>query len=239
MPKLKPDTQKARREHILDAAEQCFARAGFHRTTMQDICREAAVSLGALYVYFASKEALIAGITERDRSKLAAELAEVGKAPDLLAALSKLGEHYTIEEPRYKQQLVIEIGCESMRNGPVGKIYRSCDRFVLEQFEALFRRAEVEGKIAPTLDAATLARTVAIVGDGLMWRRAVDPDFDPKKMVPVITALIGGLLNPVSTKAPGLGQPGSAPQRPAPQQAPRTDIDATVAPHSAINPVTT
>ena len=62
MPKLKPDTQRARREHILDAAEHCFARAGFHRTTMQDICKEAGVSPGALYVYFDSKEALIAGI---------------------------------------------------------------------------------------------------------------------------------------------------------------------------------
>jgi TetR/AcrR family transcriptional regulator, repressor for uid operon len=205
MPKLKPDTQKARREHILDAAEQCFARAGFHRTTMQDICREAAVSPGALYVYFASKEDLIHGITERDRNKFAAELAEVGQAPDLLAALSRLGEHYAVEEPRYKQQLVIEIGCQSMRGGPVGEIFRSVDRFVLDQFEALFARAEAEGKIAPSLDAKTLARAVAVVGDGLFWRRAVDPDFDAKAMVPVITALIGNLLNPVRSPVPPRG----------------------------------
>lgn len=204
MPKLKPDTQKARREHILDAAEQCFARAGFHRTTMQDICREASVSPGALYVYFASKEDLIAGITERDRSKLAGELAEVGQAPDLLAALSQLGEHYTVEEPRYKQQLVIEIGCQSMRDGPVGEIFRATDLFVLDQFEALFRRAKTEGKIAPTLDARTLAQAVAVVGDGLFWRRAVDPNFDAKAMVPVITALIGSLLNPVPNSVPPL-----------------------------------
>ena len=93
MPKLKPDTQRARREHILDAAERCFARAGFHRCTMHDICKEAGISPGALYVYFSSKEELIAGIAERDRSRLAGELAEISKSPDLLAALGQRGEH--------------------------------------------------------------------------------------------------------------------------------------------------
>ena len=68
MPKLKPDVQRARSEHILDAAERCFVRAGFHRTSVHDICKEAGVSPGALYVYFDSKEALIAGISERDRA---------------------------------------------------------------------------------------------------------------------------------------------------------------------------
>src|SRR3990170_6046836 len=105
MPKLKPDTQRARREHILDASERCFARAGFHRTTMHDICSEATISPGALYVYFNSKEELIAGITERDRAKLAAQLAEMANAPDLMAALARLGEHYAIQEPKYKSVL--------------------------------------------------------------------------------------------------------------------------------------
>ena len=69
MPKLKPDTQRARREHILDAALTRFARGGFHATTIHTICREAGVSPGALYVYFDSKEALIAGLCERDRAQ--------------------------------------------------------------------------------------------------------------------------------------------------------------------------
>ena len=198
MPKLKPDTQKLRPEHILDAAELCFARTGFHRATIQDICREATVSLGAVYVYFKSKEDLIAGITERDRAKLAEQLSAVAAAPDLLAAFASLGQHYMVEEPRHKQQLVIDIGCESMRGGPVGEIFRTCDRLVLEQFEALFKRAIAEGKIAPSLDARTLATVVALIGDGLFWRRGVDPDFDAKTMVPIMTALIGTLLNPVT-----------------------------------------
>lgn len=202
MPKLKPDTQHARREHILDAAERCFARTGFHRTTMQDICRDASVSPGALYVYFASKEDLIAGITERDRTKLATQLAHVAQSPDLMGALRRLGEHYAIEEPRHKQQLVVEIGCHSMRDGPVGEIFRSCDTFVLAQFEAVFARAHAEGKIAPSVDYRTLAHAVAVVGDGLFWRRAVDPNFDAAKIIPVVTAMLAALINPVMTAQP-------------------------------------
>ena len=40
---------------------------GFHRTTMQDVAREAGMSAGNLYRYFASKEALVSGMIERDR----------------------------------------------------------------------------------------------------------------------------------------------------------------------------
>jgi TetR/AcrR family transcriptional regulator, repressor for uid operon len=201
MPKLKPDTQRARREHILDAAEICFAHSGFHRTTMQDICKEAAISPGALYVYFASKEALIAGIAERDRTKLAGELKELSQAPDLLAALAKLGEHYAVEEPQHKRVLSLEIGAEATRNPVVGEIFRSVDAFCLESFGELFARARAEGKIAPAIDTATIAEIIAVIGDGLLWRRAIVPDFDAKTLIPAITDLVRTLLNPIETEA--------------------------------------
>ena len=197
MPKLKPDTQRARREHILDAAERCFARAGFHRTTMHDICKEAGVSPGALYVYFSSKEELIAGIAERDRNKLAGELAELSKSPDLLAALGQLGEHYAVEEPEHKRVLCMEIAVESTRNEAVGEIFRSVDGFVLDSFEALFARAQAEGRIAPKHDARTVAQILALLGDGMFWRRAIDPSFDGRAIMPVVMELVGALLNPV------------------------------------------
>src|SRR5262249_30819912 len=116
MPKLKPNIQRARREHILDAAEQCFARAGFHRTTMHDICRAAGVSPGALYVYFDSKEALIAGLSERDRAEFAERFDQLARAPDFMQALKALGEEYFLEEPAHNQRMCIEIGLESTRN---------------------------------------------------------------------------------------------------------------------------
>jgi len=179
MPKLKPDTQRARREHILDAAERRFARSGFHRTTMQDICKEAEVSPGALYVYFDSKEALIAGISERDRAQFAERFAALANAPSVLHALEKLGNDYFVQEPAHKRIMCIEIGLESTRNARVGEIQRSVDTFVVESFRSLFQRLKDEGRIAPKLDIPDLVEVFTMIGDGLFWRRAIDPDFDP------------------------------------------------------------
>ncbi len=199
MPRLKPDTQRARREHIVDAAEQCFARAGFHRTTMQDICREANISAGALYLYFDSKEALIAGIAERDRAEFAGRFEGLARAPDVIAALSQMAEQYFIDEPAHKRLMCIEIGLEATRNAKVGEIYRSVDTFVHGSFQALFQRLADEGRIAPDLDIPTLANVFQTIGDGLFWRRATDPAFDAKAVLPAVLAVIRRLLNPVST----------------------------------------
>ena len=197
MPRLKPDIQRARRDHILNAAELCFARAGFHRTTMQDICREAFVSPGALYVYFDSKEALIAGLCERDRAEFAQRFSMLAEAPDLLAAFQSLAERYFAEEPAHKRLMCVEIGIESTRNARVGEIYRSVDTFVRASFCSLFQRLKDEGRIAPTLDVPTLAEVVVTIGDGLFWRRAVDPNFDANAVLPAIIEVIGSLLRPV------------------------------------------
>lgn len=201
MPKLKPSTQAARREHILDAAERCFARSGFHRTTMQDICREAQVSPGALYVYFASKEELIAGISERDRSNLARQLTELAGAGDLMAALTRLAEHYSIEEPQHKRVLCIEIAAESTRNPAVGEIFRSVDRYVIDSFERIFSEARQAGRIAPSFDPHLLAQIIVLIGDGLFWRRAVDPGYDAEAILPALMELVAKLINPVSETA--------------------------------------
>ncbi len=195
MPKLKPATQRARREHILDAAEVCFARAGFHRTTMQDICKEALISPGALYVYFNSKEDLIAGLAERDRSDFAERFADLSASTDLMLSLSELGNHYFDEEPAHKRTMCLEIGLESTRNPKVGEIYRSVDRYVHGSFEKLFAALQAEGRIAPDVDIPTLTKLFSVIGDGMFMRRALDPTFDAKGLVPAVMALIGKLLN--------------------------------------------
>ena len=197
MPKLKPETQVARREHILDAALHCFARAGFHRTTMQDICKAASVSPGALYVYFDSKEALIAGLCERDRAEFAERFAAIEKAPDFLAALNELAAHYFIADAADKRLFVVEMGIESTRNPRICEIYGSVDRYCHDRFVALFERLQAEGKIKRRDDMPRLARTFNIIGDGLFCSLAVLPDFDASHVLPTLTTIMRDLMQPV------------------------------------------
>lgn len=199
MPKLKPETERARREHILDAARTCFARGGFHATTMQDICKVAGVSPGALYVYFDSKEALIAGLCERDRAEFAERFAKLSSAPNFIDALKALGEHYFVDESPEKQRLVIEMGVESTRNPRISEIFFGVDKFCSESFEALFQRLKDEGRIAPKVDIGTLAQVFTLLGDGMFWRRAVQPDFNMQNVLPVMTELVAHLLSPVES----------------------------------------
>ena len=202
MPKLKPEVQHQRRERILDAAEHCFARTGFHRTTVHDICKEAGVSPGALYVYFDSKEALIAGISERDRAEFAERFEMLAGAPDFLEALKALGEAYFLEEPADSHRMCIEIGLESTRNARVGEIFRRVDRYIAESFEKLFQRMQDEGRIAPTLPIPTVTKAFMVVADGMFWHRAVDPAFDASTVMPAVLQLIRTLLNPVPAPTP-------------------------------------
>lgn len=209
MPKLKPATQALRRDHILDTAERLFAKSGFHRTTMHDICRDAAISPGALYAHFDSKEALIEGLCERDRAQFSERFRALSETPDLLAALRNLGTQYFVDEPAHKPLFAAEMAVESTRNPRIAEIYRSVDQFCLESFERLFAGLIAAGRIAPGLEAASVARLFHIVSEGLFWRRAVRPDFDFNEIREALLTLIERLLVPVST-----------PSEPAPVAAP-------------------
>ena len=197
MPRLKHETELARSKNILDAAQKCFARKGFHSTSMQDICKEAVVSPGAVYVYFDSKEALIAGLCERDRAELTERLEGLTQAPDFLAALSAIGQSYFVNDPVSKQHFVVEMGLESTRNARIAEIFLGADGFCNDAILGMFRRLKDEGRIDPTIDLAMLTQVFLVIGDGLFWRRAVLPKYDVREVLPVLITMIGALVRPI------------------------------------------
>jgi AcrR family transcriptional regulator len=85
MPKVSAEHRAARRRQILDAAARCFARDGFHRTSMQDIVGESGISAGLVYRYFAGKDDMITAIVTEWHDQRQAILTAAPTVPEAAA----------------------------------------------------------------------------------------------------------------------------------------------------------
>ena len=60
----RPNVSEERKQQILEAAIAVFARLGFRATRMDDVAEQAGLSKGALYLYYKSKDAIIAALLQ-------------------------------------------------------------------------------------------------------------------------------------------------------------------------------
>ncbi len=65
MPKLSETAVERRKGRIEEAAKQLFIRQGFHATSMRNIASKAGTSLGNLYNYYPTKEAILGSIISK------------------------------------------------------------------------------------------------------------------------------------------------------------------------------
>ena len=194
--------QSDRRAEILAAAQRCFVRSGFHGASMQDICAEAGMSPGNLYRYFRSKEALIAGIAERDRAEVAQSFASADLAAGFFALLEGMAHHHFAEKPDEQVKLCTEIMAESRRNPEISRIYASFDADVRKWLVDLFRAGAERGDIPADVDFEGVISMLMIIADGVWWRRALDPSFRPERMVPIFMDITRHMLRSGSGSLP-------------------------------------
>src|SRR4029434_5131536 len=181
--------QADRRGEILAAAQSCFARAGFHQTSMQEICAEAGMSPGNLYRYFRSKEDIIAGIAERDRAETAQHFAAVGEV-NFLAGLRALAKQHLVERSLEEVALCAEIMAESRRNPAVARIYQDIEADVRARFIELLKSTAERGEIRRDIELDGTVTVLFALADGLSWRRAVEPSFNAEAVMPIVLRMV-------------------------------------------------
>jgi AcrR family transcriptional regulator len=71
--------RERRKQHILDSALKVMAINGFQLTSIQDIAREASVSVGNVYHYFASKEEIFSEVLRTGQTKYGLYVTEVAE----------------------------------------------------------------------------------------------------------------------------------------------------------------
>ena len=165
-----------RRSQILDAALVCFAKSGFHQTSMHDISAEAGISVGLIYRYFENKEAVISAMADRHKKEISEVLERAQQAPTLLESLEILFTAHCCEtEPRVISAFVVDLYAEASRNPQVADLVRDVLETAMNGVENLIKRAP-EGQTAANGSAPNeLAELIFAVARGMLMLDVLRP----------------------------------------------------------------
>jgi AcrR family transcriptional regulator len=82
----KQQERQARRRRIQRAAREVFAEKGYAKTSIEQVARRATLSVGAIYLYFRSKEDLYISLLEETLEQFDTELTQIRNRTDLAPA---------------------------------------------------------------------------------------------------------------------------------------------------------
>jgi AcrR family transcriptional regulator len=187
VPRVSEEHLSARRQHIVQAALRCFARDGFHATSMRDVIRESGLSAGALYSYFPSKEELIAAAVEPILGSVTAALDEVLAAPEPVDPASVVG--LLLEriwpvvvggEVDYSRVAVTAWG-EALRDRAVAGVAEEAYRTIRSRLTGAVRRWRDAGNLPTDTDVEALGQVLFAAVTGFILQHALLGDVDPRR----------------------------------------------------------
>lgn len=194
MPKLSKQAFDERRRHILRTAETCFARDGFHRATIADVCREAGVSTGAVYVYFPNKEAIVRAILEDAQAERQAELravsaAQGGKTNQATRILLRWLTGIFTTKGRHATKLDLNLWAEAVRNPRVAKIAAAALTEATRTVSDLVSEGQRATGKATDLDPNAVATVLVSIFLGIEVQNGVGVSLDVDEILRVLGTL--------------------------------------------------
>ncbi len=177
MPRVSDEHLERRRRQIMDAAVRCFARKGFHETTMQDVFRESALSAGAVYRYFKSKNDLIQAITAEETAHVTAIIESAlaqdpAPGPDeiygrLAAAAQELSG------PDGLGRVVPSAWAQALHDPAVAGIVRGNWGRMRSFWIKAAQRMRDDGRLPPGTDADAVGAALFAVGPGFLLQQLI------------------------------------------------------------------
>lgn len=194
MPKVSREHQEDRKSQIIGAARRCFARKGFHQTSMQDIVAESGLSPGAIYLYFRSKDEIIratADIRHENERRLFAEILSDSGAH---AALSRIARHFfdSLQDPgvREERRLDVQLWGEAMVNPAVRSVEAGGLAETARVLAEAARSFQARGGLAPGLPPGDVARVMLALFQGFVLQQQLEGALDAEGYIRVVQALI-------------------------------------------------
>jgi len=151
---------EARREQILEAAEQVFGREGYWGATTEEVARLAGVTQPALYRYFASKrELFVAALSLRQvemNEAFKQALTRGGSALDKIRGVSCAAIELAAKYP-HMAKLRLQASAVAATDAEMRPLVRGTLDVMLGAHAALIREAIENQEIPPSIDPTQVA----------------------------------------------------------------------------------
>jgi AcrR family transcriptional regulator len=177
VPRVSEAHLAARRQQILDAGRACFARNGFHATSMQDVIAEAGLSVGAFYRYFKSKDELIEAIAQQSVGPILGAIrpvTELEPAPTLAEAIAMIVEGI---EPHATREgtfgMAIQVWGESLRSPAQERLIKDIYGRLSALVRRIVERADRAGHLPPGADIDAVATVMFSLIPGFALQRVL------------------------------------------------------------------
>ncbi len=194
----RPDVSAERRRQILQAAQTCFMRSGYNKTTMDEIAAASGLSKGSLYWYFEGKDDLLQAVfLDFFEKELGYE--QVAALEQLPTAAAKLQTILQMmvglgEKVQGLFNLFLEYWASSTRREDAANLWTS----MLVQYKnvlvGIIEEGIRNGEFRP-VDAEGLVWAMMAAYDGLTVYLSLVPDLDIQRAGQTLAeTLLDGLL---------------------------------------------
>ena len=194
MPRITRARADARRRQILDAALGCFARQGFHKTTMQDVVEHSGLSPGSIYCHFSGKQDIIVALVEERHRRERALLQRALEKPSFAEAVDQLAADFiavlSTPDERAWRRLAVQIWAESLHNRRLAVTVRDGVEVPKAILAGMVQRAKTQGELPRALDADAMARLLIAFFQGLVLQLTWDGSVDTQSCLAALKALI-------------------------------------------------
>ena len=176
------ERHQMRQDEIIVAARRCFRASGFHAASMSQIALEAQLSVGQIYRYFASKDAIIEEMIRRIIDYRIAEMesnAQTQHIPQVLAWRQTLSHD--------DDALMLEVAAEATRNPRVAAMMAQADARMYETACAHLKKAH------PHLEDSRVRCCVEIMAsliEGTIFRNLTPQTCDPAQLQKIYQDII-------------------------------------------------
>jgi AcrR family transcriptional regulator len=205
MPKITEIQREARRRQILNAALACFSENGFHQTGLADIQRRSGLSHGALYLYFRSKDEIIAALAvDRHREEAALNTAAL-EAESPVAVLKALIARYALSladpEGEARRRVGVNGWAEALRNETVRASVLEGIKEPIAFIASVIERGQAARLVAGHIDAQSAARALVALFQGFVLQSVWGEPLDVAGCLAVAERMIEGLLAPAEAES--------------------------------------